>query len=178
MAKASMEKLYIKFLDMHQRCEDVNHPNYGLYGGNNPPITVWEGWKQYAPFRHWSLWNGYVLNSDCCLSRIDNSKGYSPSNCEFIPRIKNASKILARNEVNKMEKKLFGEINKDSTQKIRIALKEFKESEFIDIRVFFSPSDGAKDDFIPTKRGITLKVDQLEEFKEIISRVVEEMIVT
>jgi len=168
-------RLYFKWENMHQRCEDKGHIHYELYGGNNPPITVCEEWKEFASFRLWSFQNGYMSNTNYCLSRLDDSKGYSPTNCEFISKEKNASKIMERSEVNKMEKKLFGEIEKDSTQKIKISLKEFKEMEFIDIRVFFSPTDGARDDFIPTKRGITLRVEQLKEFEKIISLVVQEL---
>jgi hypothetical protein len=52
-----------------------------------------------------------------------------------------------------------GEIPKGK-DKIIVALKEFKGKEYIDIRTYFESDKG---DWIPTKKGITLTPDSLDE---------------
>jgi len=53
----------------------------------------------------------------------------------------------------------IGEISKGK-DKIIIAVKEFKGKEYIDIRTHFENDEG---DWIPTKKGITLAPDSLDE---------------
>ena len=57
-----------------------------------------------------------------------------------------------------------GEISKGK-DKIIIALKEFKGKEYVDIRTHFESNEG---DWIPTKKGITLSPDSLDEMIEIL----------
>jgi hypothetical protein len=57
-----------------------------------------------------------------------------------------------------------GEIPKGN-DKIIVALKEFKGKEYIDIRTHFENNDG---DWIPTKKGITLAPDSLDEMIDIL----------
>ena len=57
-----------------------------------------------------------------------------------------------------------GEIPKGN-DKIIVALKEFKGKEYIDIRTHFENDDG---DWIPTKKGITLAPDSLDEMIDIL----------
>jgi hypothetical protein len=57
-----------------------------------------------------------------------------------------------------------GEIPKGN-DKIIVALKEFKGKEYIDIRIHFENNDG---DWIPTKKGITLAPDSLDEMIDIL----------
>jgi hypothetical protein len=57
-----------------------------------------------------------------------------------------------------------GEIPKGN-DKIIVALKEFKGKEYIDIRTHFENNDG---DWIPTKKGITLTPDSLDEMIDIL----------
>lgn len=58
----------------------------------------------------------------------------------------------------------LGEIAKGK-DKIIIALKEFKGKEYIDIRTHFVNDDG---DWIPTKKGITVSPDSLDEMIDIL----------
>lgn len=58
----------------------------------------------------------------------------------------------------------LGEIAKGK-DKIIIALKEFKGKEYIDIRTHFENDDG---DWIPTKKGITLSPDSLDEMIDVL----------
>jgi hypothetical protein len=57
-----------------------------------------------------------------------------------------------------------GEIPKGK-DKIIVALKEFKGKEYIDIRTYFENDGG---DWIPTKKGITLAPDSLDEMIDIL----------
>lgn len=47
-------------------------------------ITCCEEWDSYEAFRDWALAHGYA--DDLELDRIDNDKGYSPSNCRWATR--------------------------------------------------------------------------------------------
>lgn len=57
-----------------------------------------------------------------------------------------------------------GEIAKGK-DKIIIAVKEFKGKEYIDIRTHFENDEG---DWIPTKKGITLTPDSLDEMIDLL----------
>ncbi len=60
----------------------------------------------------------------------------------------------------------IGEIPKGK-DKIIVALKEFKGKEYIDIRTHFQNDDG---DWIPTKKGITLSPDNLDEMIDLLKK--------
>jgi hypothetical protein len=57
-----------------------------------------------------------------------------------------------------------GEIPKGK-DKIIVALKEFKGKEYVDIRTHFENDNG---EWIPTKKGITLAPDNLDEMIDIL----------
>lgn len=74
--------LYKEYRSMVARCYLKSHKHYPLYGGRG--ITVCDEWLA-APqaFYDWvesvgGRPKGYTLD------RVDNSKGYSPENCQFI----------------------------------------------------------------------------------------------
>lgn len=54
---------------------------------------------------------------------------------------------------------LIGELQKNSTEKIRISLSEYKGYQYIDVRIFFEADDGS---WKPTKKGITISRDNIE----------------
>lgn len=65
------------------RCGDPNIKYYGAKG-----ITVCKEWeKDFKAFYDWAIENNWVKGLD--IDRIDNNKGYSPSNCRFITRAAN-----------------------------------------------------------------------------------------
>lgn len=51
-------------------------------------------------------------------------------------------------------------INKNNAEEIRIGLSDFNGNQYIDIRTFWRKSE---DEVIPTKKGISLGTDKLDE---------------
>jgi len=54
---------------------------------------------------------------------------------------------------------LIGEIQKNSIDKLRVSISEYKGFTFLDIRVHYEDSQG---EYKPTKKGITLKKEDIE----------------
>jgi hypothetical protein len=48
-------------------------------------------WRHdFRVFRDWALAHGY--HNDLTIDRIDNDKGYSPDNCQWLTRAENTRK--------------------------------------------------------------------------------------
>lgn len=83
------DRLYSIWSGMKYRCYNKNNSAYKWYGAKG--ITVCEDWfLNYECFKDWSLNNGY--NDNLTIDRIDNYKGYSPENCQWITNEENAKK--------------------------------------------------------------------------------------
>jgi hypothetical protein len=52
---------------------------------------------------------------------------------------------------------LIGEIQKNSTEKIRVSIESYKGHEFIDVRVYYEDDTG---EWRPTKKGIAIAPDK------------------
>lgn len=72
-------RIYRIWHDMMLRCYSPKHTSYYLYGEKG--IAVCQEWQEYKEFKNWALSNGYKENLS--IDRIDNSKGYEPSNCRW-----------------------------------------------------------------------------------------------
>ena len=66
--------------NMKSRCGNPNATSYRIYGGRG--IAVCDEWKNdFMNFYNWAIANGY--SDDLSIDRIDNDKGYCPSNCRW-----------------------------------------------------------------------------------------------
>lgn len=82
------KRMYSLYCSMIARCYNPKSISYPYYG--NKGITVCDEWKDdFNSFAEWAETNGY--NDTLSIDRIDNSKGYCPSNCRWIPLIEQAN---------------------------------------------------------------------------------------
>ena len=85
----SYTRLYNIWRCMKQRCYNPNNSAYSRYGGKG--ITVCKRWRySFSEFLKWAMANGY--NDELTIDRIDSTKGYMPTNCQWITRSENSSK--------------------------------------------------------------------------------------
>ncbi len=84
----SYEPLFKVLRCMHDRCENEHHPAYKDYGGRG--ISVCDEWSMsnVSEFISWAKNNGWRKGLE--IDRIDNDKGYYPSNCRFVTRQENS----------------------------------------------------------------------------------------
>lgn len=72
-----------KGIHSRTRTTGRHHQWYGAKG-----ITVYPEWDDYLAFKNWAVANGY--QDDLTIERIDATKNYEPSNCEWITGAENA----------------------------------------------------------------------------------------
>lgn len=60
-------------------------------------------------------------------------------------------------------------VRKNEGEEFRLSLKEYKERQYLDLRLWFQPSQGG--DYRPTKKGLTLAVEHVAELKKGLERV-------
>ena len=85
-------ELYSHWCAMKARCNNKNSANWHSYGGRG--IKVCDEWQTFPAFRDWAMANGY--KDGLTIDRIDNDKGYEPSNCRWVT-MKQQSRNTSRN---------------------------------------------------------------------------------
>ena len=126
----SQTRLYRIWAGMKQRCYNPNAKSYKTYGARG--ITICDEWlNSFDAFREWALTNGYKDPSPkwgrnrsfaLTIDRIDDDKGYCPSNCQWLTLSDNLSKKREYCTCGSAEARLFmawldnisGEVAKDS----------------------------------------------------------------
>lgn len=79
--RAKKSRLYKIWADMHKRCDNPNTKSAKHY--YEKKIAYCDEWKSFQAFQEWALSHGY--RDDLTLERKDNTKGYCPENCLWIP---------------------------------------------------------------------------------------------
>ena len=68
----------------------------------------------------------------------------------------------------------IGELSKSSMEKIVFQIKEFKGVKFADVRIYFQ-TDSVKDEWKPTKKGITITKANKSDFLDMIKKCLDEL---
>ena len=58
------------------------------------------------------------------------------------------------------------EIERNPLEKIRIEISEYEGKRYLHLRTYFNRSDGPKDDWRPTRKGICLPLERADELQE------------
>lgn len=82
-SNTSLHKRWKAMVDRCYADTNVRH----IYKDRN--ITVCDAWHDFFVFKKWALQNGYKQHLQ--LDRINNDKGYSPSNCRFVTSSENCN---------------------------------------------------------------------------------------
>ena len=68
--------------------------------------------------------------------------------------------------------KLIYEFNKNASEVVRVQLVRYDNRELLDVRVWVLKDGG---DYIPTRKGVALRIDQVDFLKEAIDKAAEEI---
>ena len=112
----SKHPLYMTWLNMRQRCNNPNRPDYVWYGARG--IKVCERWES-------DFWNFVADMGErppgLTLDRIDNELGYTPENChwETVSNQMKNRRRLAYAGVLRGEKQTLSKLTADQVREIR-----------------------------------------------------------
>jgi hypothetical protein len=116
-----MYDLRKKWHSIKRRCYNKNSDGYKNYGAKG--IKVCDEWiTNFISFYEWSILNGY--KKGLTIDRIDNKKGYSPTNCRYVNR------KIQNNNTTRNKRVIFNGIEK--------TLGELSEEYNIDYQLLYS----------------------------------------
>ncbi|MGH2354089.1 MAG: transcriptional coactivator p15/PC4 family protein, partial [Chloroflexota bacterium] len=58
------------------------------------------------------------------------------------------------------------DIRKNSVEVVRVALREYQGRRYLDIRLWYWSEDGPEETLRPSRKGVTLRVEQLPELRD------------
>jgi hypothetical protein len=71
------------------------------------------------------------------------------------------------------ERTILGIIERNATEELQIAINEYKGKKYVDMRIYYTTDEG--DNWNPTKKGITIPPDRLEDVKDALTKAQEEL---
>ena len=69
--------------------------------------------------------------------------------------------------------KLLATIARGANEQLQIAVSEFKDKKYLDLRIFYTTDSGST--WLPTKKGVTVSPENLELLKEAIDKAIVEL---
>lgn len=97
----SNTSLYSVWLSMNARIKNPTGKNKCYQG-----LTIHEEWKYFQNFHTWAMSNGYQEN--LTIDRIDNTKGYSPTNCRWVtPLVQSQNRRKHSDKTNDLPKGVY-----------------------------------------------------------------------
>lgn len=69
---------------------------------------------------------------------------------------------------NEAEEQILYEFDKNEREVVKLRKSNFKGKEYIDLRLYVKGQEGADD--IPTKKGVNLPIEKLEELKKALTK--------
>lgn len=67
---------------------------------------------------------------------------------------------------------MIGDIERSETEVLRVSAEEYKGRKYLDIRIYFENDQG---EWKPTKKGVTVSPDKVQEFIELIRKAEESL---
>lgn len=111
--KQAMDKTYVTWSGMKQRCNNPKHPGYKKYGARG--INYCERWEKFENFLEDM---GERPSREFSIDRIDGSKGYSKENCRWA-----TAKEQARNMSTNVMIEVGGKMVKRVEEAVKMGIK-------------------------------------------------------
>lgn len=71
------------------------------------------------------------------------------------------------------EKLHLASIERNATEELQISINEYKGKKYVDMRIFYTTDEG--DSWNPTKKGVTIAPDKIEDVKVALTKAQEEL---
>lgn len=68
-----------------------------------------------------------------------------------------------------MGKECIHSFRKSDAEEVRFSAGQYRDKHYLDIRIFFRPDKDAKQEMVPSKKGVTLPIDMLAEVEKGVS---------